>query len=633
MRCTHCDTKIPNETKQATLIPAGFITDFFEPISNDISLQKFIKTKTPVIQLNGKKSSLPQAQCGEIHYGNHGKVFYQSAGSYGLGYAICIKCGRAESMVQKDVIPSNPLSQLHLDYHRPLSGGLSSGSKNKECSRANVMPNVYLGHHIQTDVLEIALKNPQTNTWLSKSSSSDQTANIIARTLAVALRDEIAANLGIETTEMGYTVREDKDLDSHEIRTLIQIYDKANGGAGFSLSAIPHITTNLHQAFQRLHCPVDCKQSCQFCLSAQDSQVEREHIDRHLALQWLNNTNFLSHLSIPQKLLDIVPDCQYVTFSALDYLDQHLKSSMGSTLYLHVTENSLVEIQSNPHIKSKLMQWKILYQIELILCFSNTALLQQIDVQNTLYGFIQSGIGITSIQNNVQPIFYSAQLRGQQTITLLHQQSTDIFSPSAHALFISKKLPLWDIITYNTSAWTYQSNHNRLIHFNHELDGPIQTFGQRLFDLIKSHSTIMDTIVHDPILSVDYTDRYLKTPLALLLLLGICNTLKSISKFDHIHIKTTSIKANPRASEKIWDDWQKEQDQIDAYKNIFGLVADKVTLDMNHRSSELSHGRLLTLMHQSGKCTTVAFDQGMGYWTRCVFSRFDSNKRFFLLTF
>ena len=629
LECTHCSTKIANGYKQATLIPAGFITDFFEPVSNDISLQKFIKTKNPVIQLNGKKSSLPQVSCGEIHYGNHGKVFYQSAGSHGLGYAICIKCGRAESMTQPDTIPKDSLSQLHLDNHRPLSGGLSLGSKNKECSRANVMSNVYLGHHIQTDVLEIALKNPQTNIWLNKSSSSDQTAKIIARTLAVALRDEIAANLGIEATEMGYAVREDKDLDTHEIRTLIQIYDKANGGAGFALSAIPHITDTLHKAAQRLHCPANCKQSCQFCLSSQDSQVERDHIDRHIALKWLNDTQFLSHLSIPQTLLETAPDCQYITLCALDYLEQHLKSAMGSTLYLHITENNLAEIQSNPHIKSKLMQWKIIYQIELVLCFSNTDLLQQTNVKNTLYGFIQSDIGIVSIPNNTQPAFYSAQLQGQKTITLLHQQATDILTPSAHALFISQCIPLWDTIPCNTDTWFSQANHNSLIRFNHELDGPIQTFGQRLFDLIKIHSAIMETITHDPIVSVDYTDRYLKTPVALLLLLGICNTLKSSSKFERIHIKTTAIKANFRASEKIWDDWQKEQDQIDVYEKIFGLVADKVILDMSHKNSELSHGRLLTLTHQSGKSTTVAFDQGMGYWSTCIFSRFDSSKRFF----
>ena len=211
----------------------------------------------------------------------------------------------------------------------------------------------------------------------------------------------------------------------------------------------------------------------------------------------------------------------------------------------------------------------------------------------------------------------------------MHQQATDIFTPSAHALFISQCIPLWDTIPYNTDTWFSQANHNSLIRFNHELDGPIQTFGQRLFDLIKIHSAIMETITHDPIVSVDYTDRYLKTPVALLLLLGICNTLKSSSKFEHVHIKTTAIKANLRASEKIWDDWQKEQDQIDVYEKIFGLVADKVILEMSHKNSELSHGRLLTLTHQSGKNTTVAFDQGMGYWSTCIFSRFDSSKRFF----
>ena len=194
-----------------------------------------------------------------------------------------MRCGRADSMTEDNELPT----VFSGDYHKTLGGGLDMGSKNKDCPNSNVQRNIHLSHLIQTDVLEIALKNPQTKAWLD---SGNKTA---ARTIAVAMRDEIAACLGIETTEMGYAVREDKDLETGTVRCLIQIYDQAAGGAGFVLSAVDDINGILSRALDRLSCPADCGSVCQHCLAGGDSNVEREELDRHKALQWLEEAKFI----------------------------------------------------------------------------------------------------------------------------------------------------------------------------------------------------------------------------------------------------------------------------------------------------------------------------------------------------
>ena len=283
IRCYCCGEAVPFTEQQTVLTPAGFLTDFFEDSGNDVSSQTFVPTHVPRVQLNGTITALPQPDCGEIRYGSGGEVLFRSGGKHENGFAVCIRCGRADSMTEDNELPT----VFSGDYHKTLGGGLDMGSKNKDCPNSNVQRNIHLSHLIQTDVLEIALKNPQTKAWLD---SGNKTA---ARTIAVAVRDEIAACLGIETTEMGYAVREDKDLETGTVRCLIQIYDQAAGGAGFVLSAVDDINGILSRALDRLSCPADCGSVCQHCLAGGDSNVEREELDRHKALQWLEEAKFI----------------------------------------------------------------------------------------------------------------------------------------------------------------------------------------------------------------------------------------------------------------------------------------------------------------------------------------------------
>ena len=283
IRCYCCGEAVPFTEQQTVLTPAGFLTDFFEDSGNDVSSQTFVPTHVPRVQLNGTITALPQPDCGEIRYGSGGEVLFRSGGKHENGFAVCMRCGRADSMTEDNELPT----VFSGDYHKTLGGGLDMGSKNKDCPNSNVQRNIHLSHLIQTDVLEIALKNPQTKAWLD---SGNKTA---ARTIAVAVRDEIAACLGIETTEMGYAVREDKDLETGTVRCLIQIYDQAAGGAGFVLSAVDDINGILSRALDRLSCPADCGSVCQHCLAGGDSNVEREELDRHKALQWLEEAKFI----------------------------------------------------------------------------------------------------------------------------------------------------------------------------------------------------------------------------------------------------------------------------------------------------------------------------------------------------
>ncbi|WP_239511066.1 hypothetical protein, partial [Enterobacter cloacae] len=75
-----------------------------------------------------------------------------------MGYAVCMTCGRAESMLASGEVPRD----LQPDKaHRPV-GGLAGSRKEHDCSGEAVKASLHLGYQIRTDVLELTLRNPLT---------------------------------------------------------------------------------------------------------------------------------------------------------------------------------------------------------------------------------------------------------------------------------------------------------------------------------------------------------------------------------------------------------------------------------------------------------------------------------------
>ena len=60
---------------------------------------------------------------------------------------------------------------------------------------------------------------------------------------------------------------------------------------------------------------------------------------------------------------------------------------------------------------------------------------------------------------------------------------------------------------------------------NHELDGKLDSFGARMLALIDKQYPLSVQIKKDPITAVVYTDRYLKSPLTLLILDSVIKEL------------------------------------------------------------------------------------------------------------
>ena len=616
--CTHCSTLIPGELRCRVLRPAGFVTDFYEETTNDVTSQKFIRIEEPRIQLNGESSALPDPRCGYFRFGHDGTVFHHSSGEHEHGYAVCLSCGRAESMLPGAEVPPG----LRADQqHRPV-GGLAGSRKDKDCSGEAVTHELHLGYQIHTDVLELYLRNPLTGQWLPDSADG----RVIAATLGAALRDVIADRLGIVSTEMGFSHRVDRDRETRQGRAVIQLYDEVSGGAGFVLEGLNDIVTLLAEARQRLHCPADCETVCSHCLAGQDSRVEREELDRLLALQWLLDAEFVDHLALP-SVFDEIPGARYCPVGPLRYLASALSShEHGATpvrLFLCLQGEPEDWDLDHPRFRQQVLNWTVTDGLKVTLgipvnCALNAdhrSVLLQLSLMgielaaSPKHGASSSALMLAQLDtgklcHTVYASEESAALPGANWL----QGQGDITWVATCAVAGLQRQPL------DTSSWQNETQAARIVEVTAELDGPVNTLSKRLATLIDTKMPeLAQLLATDHAVTISYSDRYLKSPWSLMLFTGFVKLFEG-PELKTISVDTLSVSGG-QPSSSMNHDWQRTEDQkvimADWLAEQIG-IEPKVSLERNSR--DVLHGRSMRVTWQSGRVSQILLDQGMGYW-------------------
>jgi len=151
-----------------------------------------------------------------------------------------------------------------------------------------------------------------------------------------------------------------------------------------------------------------------------------------------------------------------------------------------------------------------------------------------------------------------------------------------------------------------------------EFDGPIILFGQRawehIFSLVPDLKRQLKN--NQPLEILSYSDRYLRSPLVLRLLMEF---LRPLTKFpggiDHqtrISIQTSQIFPHTqRYGRLVFHDWCNAE-RGDVLKNILTFKSPPNVIEK--KNHEMPHARELNLTWQNGKIYKLRFDQGMGYW-------------------
>ena len=604
-----CNEKIKGKHKRQVLQPTGFVTDFYSPLTNDITSQQFIPVEPAWVSVGGATPVMLPNNIGHMTSNTEGTIFQHSSGTSREGYALCMVCGRAESMDKNGDYPKslNPIKE-----HYPLKGAKKDlkGEGKIPCEGSGaLMRNVHLGYHTKTDVFELVLKHPVRNEYILDNSEG----RTIATTLAVAFRSALAGVLGISTSELGYAVRPAIIENSHHAM-VIQIYDSISGGAGFASSANHHIQSVLSKMVKNLDCE-KCETACSDCLLESDTRFDIDNIDRKLALEWLGN-DFLMFNQLPSELNEFTA-AQYQPYSLEQSIRYHInQGAQEITLWLNA--DSADWDLAHPLFKRQIINY--LHSDNLSVKLVIPEVKYDSEVEEELWLLQKLGVELARGNSNKKGI--SAQLRSNERVTTLATTDLENLCPgdkwhSAGGVVISTiEEPEVTTTSFKLEA---QPKNTAFIQDSIEVDtefnGPFNKFGEKFWKHLFKDEQLIKFVAANHLSSIHYSDRYIQSPQSMLFITEIIGSLCQVkNEVEFITIETLFHKKD-FLGHYLNHDWQDHDDFVKAYTVWIEHKTNKKSEFICHtQRSDIAHRRKLTLEFDSGEKLIIKLDQGVGYW-------------------
>ena len=213
------------------------------------------------------------------------EILFYNKGRNGYGYAFCPYCGRMESEKNIDLSGRPLAGHRHMSNGLPCPGGLAGGS--------NIRRHVLLVGRYQTDFVEIKFYNAE-NLLITDAET--------LYSLGVVLSRKLTELLGVNDGEIDFGY----NSNSHTIF----IYDTALGGAGYSLLFREYKDVLLKMAYEALR-GCNCERACTKCLIDRRSQWYLNYLNRQKAIKWLE-MEFKSRVA-PESISSQIPDASYIT--------------------------------------------------------------------------------------------------------------------------------------------------------------------------------------------------------------------------------------------------------------------------------------------------------------------------------
>lgn len=613
--CSNCLTEIPLGNREQVLQPTGFVTDSYSRVTNDISSQKYIPVKTPRVMLKAERMPLPNPILGEMSAGPDGTIFYHSAGEFGYGYALCMTCGRADSMVGMDEFPKTLSPDK--DHFAPKPGKFDKDNVNSRIAcdgSPRLLKNVHLGSNVRTDVVELILKNPHTGEYLADKS--------IALTLSVALRFALAEQLGISANELGYATAQRKQSE-FGVYYPIQVFDVLSGGAGFASTAPYHIESLLGLMYEQLQCE-HCDSCCNECLLDSQTRHEFEKLDRLKALEWLGE-NFSKYVGLDEEGGLGLSNPKFCPGSIAVNVQRHVNAGANELVFF-TAENPADWDLIAPQFKKSLIKYALHGKIEVSLVIP-----QEIDNDELLADLRElerAGVNVCKLKGNAARNNVVVQAKKQGRVYTLASETQKAITPGgewhkADSIVVESisedviSLAFFELSAENVN----HSNNLASIEVTNEFNGPYQEFGVRFWGKILKALPELTSLLKDAhIAAIKYSDRYIKSPASIVLLGAVLQPLKN--KFlpgaqITIHTKFDERQVRERYAwnDKIYHDWTEKSDfQGFAISWLSEQTGCPVRLLIDSSNRDVPHRRLLTVILDSGNEVNIRLDQGVGYW-------------------
>ena len=620
------------------LRPSGFAVDIRRPVHNDVSKQKYVPVVEPWIAAGGASwTPFVRAEVGRFRCDPNGKVFHQSAGATGFGYALCLQCGRAESESgwAKDArLPSAMEGHLRLrgGRRRPQSpqqlgaecpGGLPTSHAVKR--------NLFLGGLLSTDILEIELSDVEKGTPLS-----DET---VCTTIAVALRLVLAEELGVDPREIGWATTPAQTPSGNPVRRIV-LFDAAEGGAGYVASILDRLSRLLAAARKRLDC--SCDRVCHKCLLSFDTQDHVANLDRDEAKAALSEA-LLRSLDMPPELQVFGAKTTLEYAAATGALINRLRQVHATTARLHLGGDAADwELESWP-LWPHLLRWGSEgIHVELVID-APTLRSMAWDEANALHAMAQAAkivLRATDSSGVASRMPLVAELEGPTKCSCWASADPGARVPGP-AWGVAETEPL--LALHQDGPLPTASTRNPLLGVElprevpntfgervlaGECDGAIETFGTRFWKFLRTASPSLNEALsrRQSLATVDYSDRYVRSPVVARTLYEVVRALATLPGGIEASTSVRIVTASPalvdggrgraldpyRRRDSLWHEWADPERQRSA---LLGLLRTVCIPQVDVRSDKRTpHHRELVLTWRDGDRLAIRLDHGLSFF-------------------
>jgi DEAD/DEAH box helicase domain-containing protein len=631
-RCPHCGEN--NESKlrrQRFLQPAGFAVDLRCKPHNNVSTPQYIPVQDPLISLEGAEW-MNLASVGRYRASNQGHIFQYSNGLYERGFALCLTCGRADSLLPDGRLPSTFVEDVQKQgplRHKRLRGGRLN-DREKNCpgndSDWSIQRGVWLGVVSWTDVMELQLRAPNTGKAVDD--------KVAAYTLAVALRRALCLSLGIEEGEVGCATLPGRDPQGQPA-TSIFLYDAASGGAGYTTQA-PALLPDLFRKAREevLECPRGCDSACQGCVLTYDTQHHLEHLDRQAALALLSS-EFLDALELPGSLKVFGAGSRLEIEPLTLALRREWQRQTGAELRVYLGGEPEAWEPLAWRLRDDLMRFSQCgARIRLLLPASLPARLADsqrdelaalaAEIRAELLGLPEetATVGASKLPLILELVRPTDNVRWAATRPVAPGSLWGSGEGDIRYIVASTSggLPELQYPAITPESLRTQSVAGITeLRISREFDGPSLEFGRKAWNLIRQQAPGLAARLNGAasLGKLCYSDRYLRSPLVLHLLYGLFDALRKysggISSDTQIEVRTSELECrDERPPILIQHDWRDAVDRRSAAECMFYHFSGFAWQEIRRR--DLPHARELLMLWPDGERWSIRLDQGLGYW-------------------
>ena len=585
------------------LRPAGFSVDPRVRAHADTDTLAFVPPEDPAVSTRDTTwQSLPAPELGRYRCSREGLVYYSNRGGPGgFGYAICLQCGRAEA----DSDNRGPSPAPALVDHKPLRYRKGQDLCPGNDKPFSVKRNLALGLEITTDVFEL-----QPQYTLRRAG---------ANALAIALREALAQELGVEADEMGFAVGQSQNALGAPAVSLF-LFDRAAGGAGFAVSLEHLMRPVIGRAEQILDCETPgCEKACAACVLTSDAPGGKDELDRTSALAFLR-----AHLKFPEELGldDRFVDAAVLSLAPLDEIDRELRRSARSTLTILLPDRSNPAALQDWPLAAELLDWrKRGHDTRLGLAPALLTTLSTAEKLGLRDFALQHRVGLVAAD---APVFAN----GARALAMVHSERGDSCIWAAREPEPRLPGPTWGRPVGHpvargsgSIAATFPTVDldmllpppgAQLVQIGPELDCDLATFGARASKIIVELLRKCGAWPKTGIARAIYRDPYVSSPLVARLLIDTMKQIFSQSGSAEavLNIETRPPRPNDLRGDpwQVWHDWRSAVDQ----KAVIEFLGEQRGVYVSLHQKDVPHGRYLDIDFADGSAATIVLDQGFG---------------------